>query len=302
MANPVLTDLSDCPGTAERSALPAATELERLEMELLLLAIYRHHGFDFRAYAPASLHRRIRKNMESARARTISGLMELVLHEPAAMQRLLHDLSVNVTAMFRDPSFFLEFRKTVVPLLRTYPTVRIWHAGCSTGEEVYAMAILLEEEGLYDRCRIYATDMDSTVLDQARQGIFALARMKEYTANYFQAGGKLSLSEYYTAKYDGALFAPRLVKNVLFTQHNLAMDRGFSEFNVIVCRNVLIYFNRELKNQVLGLFSESLAKLGVLCLGRKESLRFTAFEEAYTELSARERIYRRTKCTGVTTW
>jgi len=273
----------------------ATTEVERLEMELLLLAIYRHHGFDFRSYAPASLHRRIRKHMESARVGTITALTELILHEPTALQRLLHDLSVNVTAMFRDPSFFLEFRNSVVPLLRTYPTVRIWHAGCSTGEEVYAMSILLEEEGLYDRCRIYATDMDSTVLDHARQGIFPVSRMKEYTANYFAGGGKRSLSDYFTAKYDGALFAPRLAKNVLFTQHNLAMDRSFSEFNVILCRNVLIYFDRTLKDHALGLFSESLGTLGVLCLGRKESLRFTAFEHEFSTLSARERIYRRNK-------
>ncbi|HEY4104653.1 MAG TPA: protein-glutamate O-methyltransferase CheR [Polyangiaceae bacterium] len=271
------------------------SELERLEMDLLLLAIYRHHGFDFRSYSPASLHRRIRRHMESAGVPTISRLIELVLHQPTAMQRLLHDLSVNVTAMFRDPSFFLEFRTTVVPLLKTYPTVRIWHAGCSTGEEVYAMSILLEEEGLYERCRIYATDMDSTVLDHARHGIFSLSRMKEYTANYFLGGGKRSLNEYYTAKYDGALFAPRLAKNVLFTQHNLAMDRGFSEFNVIVCRNVLIYFDRSLKDHALALFSESFATFGVLCLGRKESLRFTAYEHEYSTLSAREKIYRRNK-------
>lgn len=273
----------------------ATTELERLEMELLLLAIYRHHGFDFRSYAPASLHRRIRRHMENARVATISGLTELILHDPSALQRLLHDLSVNVTAMFRDPTFFAEFRRSVVPLLRTYPTVRIWHAGCSTGEEVYAMSILLEEEGLYDRCRIYATDMDSTVLDHARQGIFPLSRMKEYTSNYFLGGGKRSLSDYFTAKYDGALFAPRLAKNVLFTQHNLAMDRGFSEFNVIICRNVLIYFDRSLKDHTLNLFSESFATLGVLCLGRKESLRFTAFEHEFSAISARERIYRRNR-------
>ncbi len=271
------------------------SEVERLEMELLLHAIYRHHGFDFRAYAPASLHRRIHRHMENAGVPTISRLIELVLHQPPAMHRLLHDLSVNVTAMFRDPSFFLEFRQTVVPLLKTYPTVRIWHAGCSTGEEVFAMSILLEEEGLYDRCRIYATDLDSTVLDHARQGIFPLSRMKEYTSNYFLGGGKRSLNEYYIAKYDGALFAPRLAKNVLFSQHNLAMDKSFSEFNVILCRNVLIYFDRSLKDHALGLFAESFATLGVLCLGRKESLRFTAFEHEFSTLSAREKIYRRNK-------
>jgi chemotaxis protein methyltransferase CheR len=288
-------DLDPSSVASVRQFTLATTELERLEMDLLLLAIYRHHGFDFRSYAPASLHRRIRRHMESTHVPTISRLTELILHDPTALQRLLHDLSVNVTAMFRDPTFFAEFRKQVVPLLRTYPTVRIWHAGCSTGEEVYAMAILLEEEGLYDRCRIYATDMDSTVLDHARQGIFPLARMKEYTANYFLAGGTRSLSDYFTAKYDGALFAPRLAKNVLFTQHNLAMDRGFSEFNVIVCRNVLIYFDRALKDHALSLFSDSLATLAVLCLGRKESLRFTAFEHDFTALSARERIYRRNR-------
>jgi chemotaxis protein methyltransferase CheR len=288
-------DFDAASAASVRNFTLATTELERLEMELLLLAIFRHHGFDFRAYAPASLHRRIRRHMENAHVPTISRLTELILHDPTALQRLLHDLSVNVTAMFRDPTFFAEFRRSVVPLLRTYPTVRIWHAGCSTGEEVYAMSIMLEEEGLYERCRIYATDMDSTVLDHARQGIFPVSRMKEYTSNYFLAGGKRSLSDYFTAKYDGALFAPRLAKNVLFTQHNLAMDRGFSEFNVIVCRNVLIYFDRTLKDRTLSLFSESFATLGVLCLGRKESLRFTAFEHEFTALSARERIYRRSR-------
>jgi chemotaxis protein methyltransferase CheR len=296
MVVPPIPDPVDPAGEARARRFTSSTsELERLEMELLLLAIYRHHGFDFRAYAPASLHRRIRRHLESARLGTISGLTELILHDPTALQRLLHDLSVNVTAMFRDPSFFLEFRTTVVPLLRTYPTVRIWHAGCSTGEEVYAMSILLEEEGLSERCRIYATDMDSTVLDHARQGIFPLSRMKEYTSNYFLGGGKRSLSDYFTAKYDGALFAPRLAKNVLFTQHNLAMDKSFSEFNVIICRNVLIYFDRSLKDHTLGLFSESLGTLGVLCLGHKESLRFTAFEDEFSTLSARERIFRRNK-------
>jgi chemotaxis protein methyltransferase CheR len=296
MAGPPIAGSKNWLSEARAQSFSAGTtELERLEMELLLLAIYRHHGFDFRAYAPASLYRRIRRHLENAGLPSISRLTELVLHQPSALQRLLHDLSVNVTAMFRDPAFFLEFRHTVVPLLRTYPTVRIWHAGCSTGEEVYAMSILLEEEGLYDRCRIYATDMDSTVLDHARQGIFPLARMKEYTSNYFLGGGKRSLNDYYTAKYDGALFAPRLAKNVLFTQHNLAMDKGFSEFNVIVCRNVLIYFDRTLKDHALELFSESFATLGVLCLGHKESLRFTAFEHEFSTLSARQKIFRRKK-------
>jgi len=281
---------------SSRTELSAfSTELERLELDLLLSAIHRHHGFDFRAYARASLQRRVRRHMENAGFCTISRLTESILHQPLAMHRLLHDLSVNVTAMFRDPPFFREFRSAVVPLLKTYPTVRIWHAGCAMGEEVYAMALLLEEEGLYERCRIYATDIDSIVLQQARQGIFPLSRMKEYSENYFRAGGKRSLSDYYTAKYDGALFAPRLSRNVLFTQHNLATDESFSEFNVIVCRNVLIYFDRRLKDHVLSLFSYSLATLGVLCLGHKGSLRFTQCETEFSSLSGREKIYRRNK-------
>src|SRR5439155_17804684 len=184
----------------------------------------------------------------------IAGLLEKVLHDPACMERLLLDLSVNTTAMFRDPKLYLAFREKVVPLMRTYPFVSIWHAGCSTGEEVYSMAILLTEEGLYDRCRIYATDINDVVLQQAKDGIFPLNRMQEYTENYIRAGGKQSFSEYYTAKYDGALFSPTLTRNVVFSQHNLVTDRSFAEFNVIFCRNVLIYFDRELQDRVHGLF------------------------------------------------
>src|SRR5690606_27085585 len=172
----------------------------------------------------------------------ISALQERVLHDPAALERFLLGLSVNVTAMFRDPSFYLTFRTRVVPLLRTYPFIRIWHAGCSTGEEVYSMAILLHEEGLYERCRIYATDMNEAVLGRAREAIFPLNRMQEYTANYLRSGGKRSFSEYYTAAYDGAIFRPMLREQVIFSQHNLAMDGSFNEFHVILCCNVLFYF------------------------------------------------------------
>ncbi len=209
------------------------------------------------------------------------------------MDRLLRDMSVNVTGMFRDPSFFLALRETVVPILRTYPFVRIWHAGCATGEEVYALAIVLEEEGLYDRSRIYATDMSADALDKAKAGIFPLARMREYTSNYLQAGGSRSFSEYYTANYEAALFDPKLRRNVLFAHHNLATDTSFSEFNLILCRNVLIYFDRNLKDRVFRLFADSLASIGILCLGRRESLRFTSAETEYEEFDAKERIYRR---------
>jgi chemotaxis protein methyltransferase CheR len=211
------------------------------------------------------------------------------------MEGLLRDMSVNVTGMFRDPTFFLALRQKVVPLLRTYPFVRIWHAGCATGEEVYAAAIVLEEEGLYDRARIYATDMNADAIEHARGGIYPLSRMRDFTASYQQAGGTRSFSEYYTASYGAAMFHPRLRANILFAQHNLATDTSFSEFHVILCRNVLIYFDRTLKERTLGLFKESMAPLAFLCLGRRESLRFTSVERDFQEVDARERIYRRTQ-------
>src|SRR5213596_1625228 len=270
-------------------------DLERIEIELLLEGIFRHYGFDFRAYAYASIRRRLWKRIEEDGLSTISALKERVLHQPEMMEKLLLDLSINVTAMYRDPGFYVTFREHVVPLLRTYPFIRIWHAGCSTGEEVYSMAILLREEGLYDRSRIYATDINEVVLQRAKAGIFPLERMQEYTDNYIRAGGKQSFSEYYTAKYGGALFAPSLTKNVVFSQHNLVTDRSFSEFNVILCRNVLIYFDKTLQARVLTLFYESLAMFGVLALGSKESLRFSPYEERYEQINGPEKIYRKVR-------
>ena len=268
-------------------------DLERMEIELLLEGVFRHYGFDFRSYAYASIRRRLWKRVEGERLRTVSDLQALILHDADAMERLLLDLSVNVTAMFRDPSFYKEFRETIVPLLRTYPFIRIWHAGCSTGEEVYSMAILLEEEGLYDRARLYATDINDVVLQRAKQGIFPLERMQEYTDNYIRAGGTRSFSEYYTAKYDGALFSPSLTRNVVFSQHNLVTDRSFSEFHVIFCRNVLIYFDKTLQNRVHRLFYDSLVMFGVLALGSKESLKFSQYEPCYEKISAAEKLYRK---------
>jgi chemotaxis protein methyltransferase CheR len=269
--------------------------LERLEIELLLEAVYRHYGFDFRGYAYASLRRRVWKRIQAEGLGTVSDLQAAVLHDPEVLDRLLDDLSVNVTAMFRDPGFFLAFRERVVPLLRTYPFFRIWHAGCSTGEEVFSMAILLEEEGLYDRARVYATDMNERVLRQARAGIFPLERMQEYTDNYIRAGGRRSFSEYYTAGYGGALFHPALLRNVVFAQHNLVTDRSFSEFNAILCRNVLIYFDKALQTRVHRLFYDSLATFGVLALGGKETLRFSAFEECFEPLAPGDKIYRKVR-------
>jgi chemotaxis protein methyltransferase CheR len=267
--------------------------LERIEIEVLLEAVFRHYGFDFRSYAYASLRRRLWKRIRAEALDTISGLQDRVLHDPAAMERLLMDLSVNVTAMFRDPNFYKAFREYVVPLLRTYPFIRIWHAGCSTGEEVYSMAILLREEGLYERTRVYATDINEVVLQQAKAGIYPLDKMQEYTQNYLRAGGKRSFSEYYTAAYGGALFSPSLRENVVFAQHNLVTDRSFSEFNVILCRNVMIYFDHSLQNRVHQLFYESLPVYGILALGSKESLRLSQFEENYEQVHPPEKIYRK---------
>jgi chemotaxis protein methyltransferase CheR len=269
------------------------TELERLEIELLLEGIFRHYGFDFRAYAYASIRRRLWKRILADGLTSVSELQTRVLHDRAAMERLLLDLSVSVTSMFRDPGFYQAFRQDVVPMLRTYPFIRIWHAGCSTGEEVYSTAIMLEEEQLLDRTRIYATDINDAVLKQARDGIFPLNRMQEYTENYIRAGGRRSFSEYYTAKYDGALFSPSLTRTAVFSQHNLVTDGSFSEFNVIFCRNVLIYFDRALQQRVHKLFYESLAMFGILALGGKESLRASQYEDCYQKLRPREKLYRK---------
>ena len=283
------------PATLPTAPVAYDPKLERLEIELLLEGIFRRYGFDFRAYAYASIRRRLWKRIEAEGLGTVTALADRVLHDPSMMDRLLMDLSINVTAMFRDPSFYAAFRKDVVPILKTYPFFRIWHAGCSTGEEVYSMAILLEEEGIYDRARIYATDINEVVLRHARSGIFPLNRMQEYTENYIKAGGTRSFSEYYTAKYDGALFNASLTKNVVFSQHNLVTDQSFSEFNVILCRNVLIYFDRTLQHRVQKLFYDSLVHFGVLGLGSKESLRFSEVEDCYERLDNREKLYKKVK-------
>jgi chemotaxis protein methyltransferase CheR len=287
--------LIDRVGAAQLGGPPPSydPDLERIEIELLLEGIFQRYGFDFRDYAHASLRRRLWKRVEAERLTTISALQARVLHDATALDRLLLDLSVNVTSMFRDPGFYRRFREVVVPMLRTYPFIRIWHAGCSTGEEVYSMAILLHEEGLLERSRIYATDINEVVLRHARGGIFPLNRMQEYTENYIKAGGTRSFSEYYTAKYDGALFDSMLSKNIVFSQHNLVTDQSFSEFNAIFCRNVLIYFDRTLQHRVQKLFYDSLVMFGVLSLGSKESLRFSEFEECYERLDPREKIYKK---------
>jgi len=272
-----------------------ALDLEQLEIELLLEAIHRRYGWDFRLYAPASLRRRLRRRMDGEGVATVSALQERLLHDPAAMERLLLDLSINVTSMFRDPGFFLALRERVVPLLRTYPFARAWVAGCSTGEEVYSLAILLREAGLAERVRIYATDMNQAVLDRARLGVFPLDKMQEYTQNYLRAGGERPFSDYYVARYDGAQFDRTLVDGVVFAQHNLVSDSAFNEFHLILCRNVMIYFDKPLQDHVHRLFHGSLATFGVLALGQKESIRFSPHESDYEVLDATEKLYRKVR-------
>ncbi|KAA9002107.1 protein-glutamate O-methyltransferase CheR [Paenibacillus spiritus] len=273
----------------------SGSELETIEIELLLSGIHRMYGYDFRNYALPSLRRRIWHHVHAENVSTISALQDKVLHDRECFERFIYSISIPVTEMFRDPELFLAFRRKVVPLLRTYPYIRIWHAGCSTGEEVYSMAILLHEEGLYEKARIYATDMNNRSLQQAKEGVYEISKMKQYTKNYLEAGGTGSFSEYYTAKYNSVIFQPYLRKNIIFAEHNLATDTSFNEFNVILCRNVMIYFNDELRDHVHGLFHESLSRFGVLVLGAKESIHFTRYSDCYEPLDRVEKIYRKVK-------
>jgi chemotaxis protein methyltransferase CheR len=275
-------------------ARPEQTQsVEEIELSLLLEGIYRQYGFDFRNYASASLRRRVGNLMRNESVATISLLQDRILHDRTWLDRFLYALSVNVSAMFRDPHFYRTFRKDVVPLLKTYPFLRIWLAGVSMGEEVYSIAILLQEEGIYERCRIYATDINDAVLKKAKEGIYPIELMQTYTTNYIRAGGTRSFSDYYTAAYDRVILKSSLRDNVVFAQHNLAMDASFNEFHVILCRNVMIYFNMKLQAHVHHLLHDSLVMFGVLGLGAKETLKFSPHEHSYEEIEGASRLYRR---------
>jgi chemotaxis protein methyltransferase CheR len=270
-----------------------ADDPDELELELLLEGIYRRYGFDFRGYATASLRRRVWRRTSLEGLGTVTALLDRVLHDQTVLERLLKDLSINVTEMFRDPTFHRALREHALPLLRTYPFLRIWNAGCSTGEEAYSLAIALHEAGLLDRARIYATDMNETALAQARSGTFPLERMQGYTENYQRAGGARSLSEYYVTRGTSVVFDAALARNVVFAQHNLVTDRSFNEFHMIICRNVMIYFGRELQRQVHELFLDSLVPLGLLGLGRKEAIQPPDVAARYEALEPAEKLFRR---------
>ncbi len=270
-----------------------ANNLEQIERDLLLEGIARHYGYDFREYATASLNRRICAIMEKEKLSSMTSLLERILHDPACMERFLENLTIHVTSMFRDPGFYRAVRTKAVPMLRTYPFIRIWVAGCSSGEEVYSTAILLREEGLYDRCRIYATDLSDEVIKRAQEGIFPLKSMRDYTRNYQQAGGKGDFSSYYTADHENAIFENALKENLTFSQHSLTADASFNEFNMVLCRNVLIYFSKSLQDRVFELLHGSLCSFGILGLGKKESLHFSPYERFYEELEPEQRLFRR---------
>ncbi len=267
---------------------------EKIEFTLLLEAIYHKYGYDFRHYSVAHIRRRIQRRLTLDGIESISALQHRLLNdETFFFQTVFHDLSINVTEMFRDPSFYLAVRQKVVPILATYPFIKVWHAGCATGEEIYSMAILLKEEGLFDRLQLYGTDFNDLVLEKAKEGIVSIRSVKEYTSNYQLGGGTQSFSDYYTARYSHALLEPELKEKILFANHNLVADQVFGEMQMIVCRNVLIYFDQELQNRVIDLFYHSLCRGGILCLGAKESLRLSEQENKFNRLLPGEQIYQK---------
>jgi len=264
-----------------------------IELQLLVEAIYLKYHYDFRAYAKASLKRRLGTAMTRFGCETLSQLQDRILHDPAAFPRLLEYLTVQVSDMFRDPSYFLSLRRVVLPLLRTYPSLKIWVAGCSAGEEVYSLAILLREEGLLARTILYATDINAAALQQAEAGVYSLERVAGFTENHRRSGARSSLSDYYTAAYGNAVFDKSLKKHIVFSDHSLATDSVFAEVQLVSCRNVMIYFDRELQDRALGLFRDALCRRGFLGIGPRESVRFSSHADAFDELVREDRIYQK---------
>jgi chemotaxis protein methyltransferase CheR len=282
----------------EQVKLPSETaedndrrQSRRIELDLLLEGLFRKYGYDFRNYARASIMRRVQRRMSLDNIPSISALQERVLYDKAFFETLLLDFSINVTEMFRDPGFFKALRADIIPHLGKRSHLKIWHAGCSTGEEVYSMAILLIEEGLYQKVRIYATDLNEKVLHTAREGIYPLKMMEQSRRNYEISGGKSSFGSYFTTMYDHVMIDRDLKRNIIFSDHNLAQDSSFGEMDMVVCRNVLIYFDKKLQNRVLALFEESLAPGGFLCLGTKESIRFADCFSNFHEAVKGQKIY-----------
>lgn len=263
------------------------------EIQLFLEAIFQKYGYDFRRYSDAHIRRRIVNHLATSGFGTVAEMQDKVLSNEGIAGRFLQDLSITVTEMFRDPAFYRAVREKIIPVLKTYSFIKIWHAGCATGEEAYSMAILLKEEGLYERCTIYATDFNQHALNQAKEGIFSNDMIKIYTTNYQRSGGQKAFSDYYTSRYDRVIMDQSLKKNIVWGNHNLVTDYVFAEMNMILCRNVLIYFNSDLQNHVQSLFFNSLINGGILCLGTKESLKFGDFGEKYVELDKEQKIFKK---------
>lgn len=270
-----------------------ASEIESLELRLLLEAIHEKSRYDFRDYAPASLKRRLTQAKDRLECASFSELQHRVLHDPAVIPMLLPYLTVQVSELFRDPSYFLALRSQVLPHLRTYPSLKVWVAGCSAGEELYSLAILFREEGLESRTMFYATDINTEALKRAEAGVYEIERLASFTENHRRAGGLTSLSDYYTAAYGRAKFDQSLRRRTVFSDHSLVSDAVFAEVQLVSCRNVLIYFNRELQDRAVGLFKDSLVRRGFLGIGGKENLRFSAHAGSFTDFNRAERIYQR---------
>ncbi len=268
-------------------------ESQKIELELLLQAIYLKYGYDFRDYAKTSIKRRVLRVLSRSGLKTISDMQHKLLYDKPYFETVLLNLSIHVTEMFRDPSFYKALRKKVIPEFKDRPFIKVWHAGCATGEEVYSMAILLKEEGIYEKARIYGTDFNEKVIKQAKEGIYPIEMLKKYTHNYQQAGGHESFADYYTAQYEYVVLKKSLKKNITLADHNLVTDSTFGEMDLIVCRNVLIYFNRKLQNRVFHLFRDSLCEGGILCLGSKESIRFSECSDDFEDVVRKEKIYRK---------
>ena len=263
------------------------------ELEYLIKDVYDLYGYDFSLYSRASFKRRVNRICLIDKFTSFAELRYTLINEPNYLKRFIEEVTVNVTEMFRDPYFFKELRENILPQLGTYPLIRIWIAGCSTGEEAYSVAILLKEAGLYHKSLIYATDINPSVLETARAGVFPISQMKTYSENYILSGGKKDFSDYYTANYDSARFDSSLKEKMILSTHNLVSDSSFNSFQLIVCRNVLIYFDKPLQERVFKLFDDSLENLGYLALGSKETLRFSSLATIYQQIDD-QKIWKKT--------
>ncbi|WP_413908158.1 CheR family methyltransferase [Desulfobacula sp.] len=268
-------------------------DIETIEIKLLLDAIRLRYGYDFRAYARASIRRRIIQFMKLTRAACVSDMIPMLIHDESYFEKMVREFSITVTEIFRDPSMFLSLRQNILPLLKSYPYIKVWHAGCATGEEAYSLAILMQEEALGQRTSFFATDFNDQALEKAKQGIFDLDNARVYTRNYQQAGGKRSFSDYYHARYNCLAIKSTMKEKITFTNHNLVTDQVFSETHLILCRNVLIYFNKELQERVIRIFYDSLVHGGFLCLGMKESLLFSKYQDHFKVIDPKHKIFQK---------